>query len=81
MIRFYKVTIQSAHFCRHYSLVYREQRPAGLQQAERGLSIDCCFLLVSSMLSLPIPFLLCPGDGSIIEILRGNQLTIQPFRV
>ena len=32
------------------------------------------------MLSLPIPFLLCPGDGSIYEILRDNQLTNQPFR-
>ena len=32
------------------------------------------------MLSLPIPFLLCPGDGSIYEILRDNQLTKQPFR-
>ena len=40
-------------------------------KAERGLSVDCCFLLVSSMLSLPIPFLLCPGDGSI------NQPAIQ----
>ena len=45
-----------------------------------GLSVDCCFLLVSSMLSLPIPFLLCLGDGSIYEILRDNQLTNQPFR-
>ena len=38
MIRFYKVTIQSAHFCRHYSLVhlYREQRPASLQQRRNG---------------------------------------------
>ena len=36
VIRFYKVTIQSAHFCRHYSLVYREQRPAGLQQRRDG---------------------------------------------
>ena len=36
MIRFYKVTIQSVHFCRHYSLVYREQRPAGLQQRRNG---------------------------------------------
>ena len=32
------------------------------------------------MLSLPIPFLLCPGDGSTYEILRDNQLTNQPFR-
>ena len=32
------------------------------------------------MLSLDIPFLLCPGDGSIYEILRDNQLTNQPFR-
>ena len=32
MIRFYKVTIPSAHFCKHYTLVYREQQPAGLQQ-------------------------------------------------
>ena len=32
------------------------------------------------MLSLPIPFLLCPGDGSIYEILRDNQLNNQPFR-
>ena len=32
------------------------------------------------MLSLPIPFLLCPADGSIYEILRDNQLTNQPFR-
>ena len=32
------------------------------------------------MFSLPIPFLLCPGDGSIYEILRDNQLTNQPFR-
>ena len=29
MIRFYKVTIQSAHFRSHCSLLYREQRPAG----------------------------------------------------
>ena len=32
------------------------------------------------MLSLSIPFLLCPGNGSIYEILRDNQLTNQPFR-
>ena len=32
------------------------------------------------MLSLTIPFLLCPGYGSIYEILRDNQLTNQPFR-
>ena len=32
------------------------------------------------MLSLPIPFILYPGDGSIYEILRDNQLTNQPFR-
>ena len=71
MIRFYKVTIQSAHFCRHYSLVYREQRPAGSQQRRNwGCLLIYCFLLVSSMLSLPIPFLLCSGDGSIYEILR-----------
>ena len=49
-------------------------------KAEWALSVDFCFLLVSSMLSLPIPFLLCPGDGSIYEILRDNQLTNQPFR-
>ena len=42
MIRFYKVTIQSAHFCRHYTLVYREQRPAGLQQRRNG----GCLLIV-----------------------------------
>ena len=41
-IRFYKVTIQSAHFCRHYSLVYSEQRPAGLQQRRNG----GCLLIV-----------------------------------
>ena len=81
MIRFYKVTIQSAHFCKHYTLVYREQRPAGLQQRRNGgCLLIVVFLLVSSMLSLPIPFLLCPGDGSIYEILRDNQLTNQPFR-
>ena len=42
MIRFYKVTIQSAHFCRHCSFVYREQRPAGLQQRRNG----GCLLIV-----------------------------------
>ena len=42
MIRFYKVTIQSAHFCRHYSLVYRGQRPVGLQQRRTG----GCLLIV-----------------------------------
>ena len=42
MIRFYKVTIQSAHFSRHYSLVYKEQRPAGLQQRRNG----GCLLIV-----------------------------------
>ena len=66
-------------FRKHYTLVYREQQPAGLQ-AELGFSVHCCFLLVSSMLSLPIPFLLCPGDGSMYEILRDSQLTNQPFR-
>ena len=44
-------------------------------KAEWALSVDFCFLLVSS-----ISFLLCPGDGSIYEILRDNQLTNQPFR-
>ena len=54
MIRFYKVTIQSAHFCRHYSLVYREQRPAGLQQRRNGrclLSVDCGLLYAQSAYS------------------------------
>ena len=32
------------------------------------------------MLNLPIPFRLCPDDGSIYEILRDSQLTNQPFR-
>ena len=79
MIRFYKVSIQSAHFCKHYTLGYREQQPAGLQQRWNGVVCRLLFSLVSSMLSLPIPFLLCPGDGSIYEILRHNQLTNQPF--
>ena len=78
MIRFYKVTIQSAHFCRHYSLVATASWFTA--KAEWGLSVDCCFLLVSSMFSLSIPFLLCPGDGLIYEILRDNQLTNQSFR-
>ena len=42
MIRFYKVTIQSAHFCKHYTLVYREQQPAGLQKRRNG----GCLLIV-----------------------------------
>ena len=42
MIRFYKVTIQSAHFCKHYTLVYKEQQPAGLQQRRNG----GCLLMV-----------------------------------
>ena len=49
-------------------------------KAEWGLSVDCCFLLVSSMLILPIPFLLCPDDGSIYEIRKDSQLINQPFR-
>ena len=32
------------------------------------------------MLSLPIPFFICPDDGSVYGILRDNQLTNQPFR-
>ena len=42
ILRLYKVSFQSAHFCRHYSLVYREQRPAGLQQRRNG----GCLLIV-----------------------------------
>ena len=42
MIRFYKVAIQSAYFCKHYTLVYREQQPAGLQQRRNG----GCLLIV-----------------------------------
>ena len=42
MIRFYKVTIQSAHFCKHYTFAYREQQPAGLQQRRNG----GCLLIV-----------------------------------
>ena len=43
MIRFYKVTFQSALFCRHYTLVYREQQPAGLQQRRNG---GCVLIVV-----------------------------------
>ena len=44
------------------------------------MSVNCCFLLVSSIVSLPIPFLLCPGDVSIYEIPGDNLLTNQLFR-
>ena len=43
MIMFYKITIQSAHFCKHYALVYREQQPAGLQQRR---NVGCLLIVV-----------------------------------
>ena len=46
MIRDYKATIESAHFCKHYTLVYREQQPAGLQQRRNG----GCLLIVRNYL-------------------------------